>query len=80
MNVAPSTLPGALLTEVQAADFLNVSPRTLQTWRLRGGGPAFVKMGKSVRYRAADLDEFVAGKVTNSTSELARRGPVKVNE
>ncbi|MCP4318477.1 MAG: helix-turn-helix domain-containing protein [Hyphomicrobiales bacterium] len=74
MNIAPNTLPGALLTEVQAADFLNVSPRTLQTWRLRGGGPTFVKMGKSVRYRAVDLDAFVCQKLANSTSELSYGG------
>ncbi len=70
MIVTPNPTPGALLTEVQAADFLNVSPRTLQTWRLRGGGPSFVKMGKSVRYRSVDLDAFICKKLANSTSAL----------
>lgn len=45
----------ALLTETQAADFLNNSVRTLQWWRGRKAGPAYVLVGRSVRYRRGDL-------------------------
>ncbi len=45
----------ALMAEVQAADFLRVSIRTLQAWRCRGAGPAFVRVGRSIRYRRRDL-------------------------
>ncbi|WP_245334268.1 helix-turn-helix domain-containing protein [Bradyrhizobium guangdongense] len=43
------------MAEVQAADFLRVSIRTLQAWRCRGAGPAFVRVGRSIRYRRRDL-------------------------
>jgi hypothetical protein len=33
--------PDALLTEVQAADILNLSIRTLPAWRVRRAGPVF---------------------------------------
>jgi excisionase family DNA binding protein len=49
-----------LLTENVAAEALNVSVRTLQAWRSRKQGPAFVKLGNSVRYRHADLDDWLA--------------------
>jgi len=45
----------ALLTEVQAADFLNLSIRTLQAWRAKGCGPAYVRAGRAIRYRRRDL-------------------------
>ena len=45
-----------LLTETEAAKFLGFSIRSLQGWRLKGGGPTFIKIGgKSVRYRRRDL-------------------------
>jgi len=45
----------ALLTEVQAADLLSLSVRTLQAWRSREFGPSFVRAGRAVRYRRQDL-------------------------
>ena len=33
----------ALLREGEAAEFLRFSPRALQAWRYRGGGPRYVK-------------------------------------
>jgi hypothetical protein len=45
----------ALLNEVQAADFLRLSIRTLQAWRGNGKGPSFVRAGRAVRYRRRDL-------------------------
>ncbi len=49
----------ALLTEVQAADVLSVSVRTLQAWRAQGRGPRFVRVGRLVRYAKADLLEWI---------------------
>jgi hypothetical protein len=49
----------ALLTEVQAADLLSLSVRTLQAWRTRAFGPAFVRAGRAVRYRRRDLFAWV---------------------
>jgi hypothetical protein len=56
MHQRPITLdPEALLTEVDAADLFKLSIRTLQAWRSKGIGPAFVRLGRAVRYRRADL-------------------------
>ena len=62
--------PCALLTEGQAAELLNVSNRTLQAWRLRGGGPRFVRLsGRAVRYRNSDLATFIEARTVTSTSD-----------
>lgn len=55
----PFTPNSALLTEMQASLFLGVPQRTLQAWRLRGGGPQFVKLGRLVRYRQRDLEAWL---------------------
>lgn len=55
-------------TEEQVAKRWSVSRKTLQAWRLNGGGPSFVKMGKSVRYLSADLAAFEEANKKSSTS------------
>lgn len=45
------------------------SQRTLEGWRLRGGGPAFIKAGSRVVYRRADLDAWLAANRRLSTSD-----------
>ncbi|AGA90541.1 hypothetical protein Thimo_1769 [Thioflavicoccus mobilis 8321] len=58
-----------LATEKEAAAFLNVSPRTLQAWRVRGGGPEYVKLGNAaVRYDPAALDRFVVENTRANTA------------
>ena len=49
-----------LLTVKDLARKLALSPRTI--WRLRdtGGLPAPVKIGAAVRWRASDIDQFIA--------------------
>ncbi len=66
-----SILSGELLNEHQASQYLNVSVRSLQAWRLRGGGPKYAKLGRSVRYRRTDLDHYVVENLTSSTSEVS---------
>ena len=73
MNVAMNSHGGSLLNKAQAADFLNVSIRSLQAWRVKGGGPKYSKIGRSVRYRQCDLDAYVEGNLTTSTSEAGAR-------
>ena len=65
----PNTDPDALLTEVQAADFLNLSVRTLQAWRLRGGGSRYIKCGRAVRYRRRDLIAYLDTNTVAHTSD-----------
>ena len=45
-------LTQSLVNENVAAKYLGLSPRTLQNWRVRGGGPLFVRISnRSIRYR-----------------------------
>jgi helix-turn-helix protein len=49
-----------LLRPAQAAMLLNVTPRCLQDWRLKGTGPRFIRMTpKLVQYRRSDLEKFI---------------------
>jgi len=59
-----------LLSEMDLAARLKLSPRTLQSWRLTGNGPKFVKISsKAVRYRAEDVMRWTEGLLRQSTSE-----------
>ena len=53
-----STSETRILTDVQVAERLGVSRFTVRSWRLKGVGPRFLKMGRAVRYRSHDLDEY----------------------
>ncbi len=49
-----------LIREGDAARILSLSKATLQAWRARKVGPSFVVLSrKAVRYRLAELQEFV---------------------
>jgi excisionase family DNA binding protein len=48
------------LTPQEAADYLRTGVRTLERWRRVGGGPVFVKIGRRVGYRLADLESWVS--------------------
>jgi hypothetical protein len=69
----PTTVPAdadALLREDQAAELLNFTPRALQSWRQRGGGPLFVKVSpRAVRYRRRDLASWAEARLRRSNSD-----------
>jgi excisionase family DNA binding protein len=48
------------LTTQEAAAYLRLSPNTLAQWRCWDRGPAFVRFGRAVRYRKADLDAWAS--------------------
>lgn len=54
--------PVEYLSTRGAADFLRLSPRTLEAYRVNGTGPAFHRFGGVVRYRRSDLDEWAAAR------------------
>lgn len=62
-----------LLTTLEAAEALRLSPRTLERWRWEGVGPPYRKLGGAVRYSAADLEKFLSGAVRASTSNADAR-------
>lgn len=48
-----------LINEKAAAAMLGLSIRTLQTWRWRGCGPRFLKVGRLVKYSITDIESFI---------------------
>ncbi|MEP3321514.1 MAG: helix-turn-helix domain-containing protein [Sneathiella sp.] len=60
----------SMIDEKRAADFLGYSIRALQNWRVRGGGPNFVKVSaRSIRYRRRDLIRWIEERTVSSTSQ-----------
>lgn len=57
------------VTEVEAADYLCQSVRTLQKWRVTGFGPAYYKIGRSVRYKRGEVQAWVNARRRAHTSQ-----------
>ena len=51
------------------ADYLRLSPRTLEKQRVIGGGPKFRKFGRRVMYAVADLDAWAETRSFETTSD-----------
>src|SRR4029077_18326537 len=60
-----------LLRTADAARRLGVSASFLEKARVNGSGPSYVKIGRTVAYRDADIDAWVASLVRHSTSASA---------
>ena len=59
------------LTEIEAAGRLGLKVATLRAWRHQGRGPAFVRLGRAIRYLGSDIDEFLT---TNRHDPIADGG------
>jgi hypothetical protein len=60
MDTKQSAALEASLNEHGAAAFLGIKPATLRVWRsTRRYDLPYIKVGRSVRYRPADLTAFV---------------------
>lgn len=55
-SITPKT--SQYLNNDEAADYLRLSPRTLEKQRVIGGGPRFRKFGRRVMYALADLQAW----------------------
>jgi len=52
---------GRLLKKAEVAELLGIAPATLSTWRSRQRYPLpYVRCGRAIRYRAQDVEKFVA--------------------
>ena len=61
--------PDQLMTEKEVAGLICITPRALQNWRLRGGGPEYVKIGRSVRYQRSDVIKFIEERKRKHTAQ-----------
>ena len=57
------------LSTRQAAEYLGLSTRTLDRYRVSGDGPVFHRFGGRVRYLRDDLDAWAASRRRRSTSD-----------
>ena len=65
--------PERLLTPIQAADFLSLTPRWLEMKRYHGDGPPFVRVSaRCIRYRLSDIEDWVDCRIRTSTSDLGQ--------
>ena len=51
---------------------LDVSRKTLQSWRYAGQGPRFIKIGRLVRYRVGDVDAYLRAQTRGSALAIVR--------
>jgi predicted DNA-binding transcriptional regulator AlpA len=58
-----------LLRPKEAAQVLAVSVSWLAKSRMRGDGPPFIRIGRSIRYREAELLHWMRSRQRLSTSE-----------
>jgi excisionase family DNA binding protein len=59
-----------LLTPEEAAAFLKTEARTLAVWRCTGRYQLrYVKIGRHVRYKRADLEAFIASRTRGGAPE-----------
>lgn len=61
-NAKAAAIRSVLLDNDGAAEFIGASPKTLPRWRWAGTGPAYLKVGRSIRYRRSDLEAWLAGR------------------
>jgi excisionase family DNA binding protein len=57
--MADTNLAQTLLTETEVAKQLRVSLAALRKWRVLNRGPQFLKIGSLVRYRQADINQWL---------------------
>jgi hypothetical protein len=56
---------GRLVTEVEAAAMLCLSPTTLKKWRRTRRGPVYYRLGSAVRYKVDDLESYLEDSIEN---------------
>ena len=66
---APTSQSARYLTNNEAAEFLRLSPRTLEKQRVIGGGPRFRKFGRRVMYAVTDLEAWADARSFEMTSD-----------
>lgn len=60
-----------LLSRAEVHTQFGLTQRYLEVSAVRGDGPPMIKIGRTVRYRVADLREWIDARKVVSTSEEA---------
>ena len=70
-NGVSVSITSEILTTKEAANYVRLGKPTLERFRISGAGPPYCKLGGAVRYRKADLNQWLESRLTRSTSEGA---------
>ena len=69
----PGLNPGywhELIPEIEAGEFLDLTPRSMQAMRQRGGGPKFIRLSsRCIRYTRTLLKAWADARMRSSTSD-----------
>jgi excisionase family DNA binding protein len=72
ISVRTDTTVRRLLSVDEVAEVLGVPVRTLYQWRHKGVGPVGLRVGRHLRYRAADVSEWIDRRAADEAN--SRRG------
>jgi len=59
-DVETTTSPARLLTAADIGEMLQVSAKVIRSWRKRGAIPAGIEIGGVIRWRAEEIDAWLA--------------------
>lgn len=65
-----TVLDEPLLPAEDAAKHLKVKPQTMASWRCRGIGPEYVRVGKLIFYKPSQLRRYIDGRIVRPTGAL----------
>jgi hypothetical protein len=60
-QIAANATAGDYLTEADVSDLTRFAAGTLRNMRSEGRGPRFLRVGKAIRYRRADVVAWLEG-------------------
>lgn len=59
-----------MLSETEAAQLFGISRCTLRCWRSQRKGPRYYKAGRTVKYRAEDIDAYLVGQPVETLDSM----------
>ena len=62
-----TVLDEPLLPAEDAAEHLKVKPQTMASWRYRGIGPEYVRVGKLIFYKPSQLRRYIDDRIVRPT-------------
>ena len=68
-----------LMDAAEVSEYLGVPTGTLANWRYQHRGPAFVRVGRHVRYRVEDVGAWLANRATGGEFESSDRTAIRVS-
>lgn len=69
VNTHETRTPEPLYTESETASILRTSRLTLRRWRINGTGPRHTKMGKSILYRASEIERYIEERTSGNENK-----------